>query len=139
MIIGYARVSTADQKLDAQIDLVIADGALDLQDREFYLNGGYQFLQGRVNTNWLEVDLIDDKGLQGLGARLQLVSGDTIQYRAQNGGVHRNVQEPPRIHFGMGQDEAGLLRVFWADGASSELRVKANQLRVVEHPNLERK
>ncbi len=126
---GDARnVSIADYDLDGALDLIFSDGRGDVEEAKAY--GGYTLLKGMTKNNWLQVDLVDPQMLRGLGARVTVTTSDgTRMLRGQYSGVHSEVQDFKRLHFGLGDSTEVTVLVKWADGTETVVdRVKANQI-----------
>lgn len=125
--LGFARnVAVADYDLDGALDILFSDGKAP-QDRS--MSGGYVLLKGISRKNWLEIDLRDNSGLRGLGARVTVETEETSMLRGQYSGVHAEVQDFDRLHFGLGGSGAVQVLVKWADGSQSRLEnVAANQV-----------
>jgi hypothetical protein len=126
---GDARnMSIADYNLDGALDLIFSDGRGDDEEAKVY--GGYTLLKGMTENNWLQVDLIDPQMLRGLGARVTVITSDgTRMQRGQYFGVHSEVQDFKRLHFGLGDSAEVTVAVKWADGTEKLLdKVKANQI-----------
>jgi hypothetical protein len=95
----------------------------------------------RRNTNhWLAIEL---KGAgpplsnrDGVGARIEVVSGDLRQIDEVRSGSSYLSQEDPRLFFGLGaRQTVDLVRVRWPSGQIQELRqVRADQFLVVQEP-----
>jgi hypothetical protein len=113
------------------------DGFLDL----FVTNGedGTQFVEGpqilyrnRGNRNgWLKIKLVGTaSNRQGLGAKVTIQIGPTIQYREFNGASgHFLSQGAEPLHFGLGQATVvDQITVKWPSGVNQILsNISANQ------------
>lgn len=83
--------------------------------------GGYSLWKSEPSNNWIEVDIADDQGLRGLGARVVVeVNGRKI-VRGQYGGIRGEVQDHIRLHFGLGDSEVANIHVTWSDGRTTEI------------------
>jgi Ca2+-binding RTX toxin-like protein len=94
-------VITADYDLDGFLDLLVANG--DGATTPLSTEGPYQLFRNQGNGNhWLEIDL---QGLvsnrDGIGAQAFLTAGGITQLREQSGGIHHDVQNHQRLHFGL--------------------------------------
>jgi len=113
------------------------DGFLDL----FVTNGedGTQFImgphilyhnEGNLN-NWLEIKLVGTtSNRQGLGAKVTIQFGRTIEYREANGAMgHFLSQGAGSLHFGLGKAlVADQITVTWPNGSNQVLSsIAANQ------------
>lgn len=94
-------VTTADYDVDGFLDLLVANG----RGQKSLLNANalYELYHNQGNSNhWLEIDL---QGLvsnrDGIGAQVFLTAGGVTQLREQSGGIHNQVQNHQRIHFGL--------------------------------------
>lgn len=72
------------------------------------------------SNNWIDVQLSGPPGnREGFGARVELTWSGGVQIREMM-SLRATSQGPPRVHFGLGQDElVGRLRVIWPDGEVS--------------------
>ncbi|MDC0131399.1 CRTAC1 family protein [Alphaproteobacteria bacterium] len=131
---GVARnVSVADYNLDGALDVLFSDGKF--AEEETVKSGGYVLLEGKASQNWLQVDLVDDLNLKGLGSRVTVTADGTQITRWQHSGVHGEVQDHIRLHFGLGDAETVDLSVTWWDGTQTDMSgVKVNRLLAVSKP-----
>lgn len=110
------------------------DGDLDLVVGE--LNGPLRLLRndaGKANS-WLIVELLDERpgsmNRRGLGSRIELRRGETVQRRWLRGGGPFQSANSHRAHFGLGrQDSTVRLTVTWPDGEVQDFpEVPSNKL-----------
>ncbi len=109
-------VSTADYNNDGFLDLLITNG-----DFPHLLNktAPYQLLANQGNNHhWLEIDL---EGIvsnrDGIGAKVYVTAGGITQLRQQTGGMHDEVQNDSRLHFGLAENTTiEEVRVEWSSG-----------------------
>jgi Ca2+-binding RTX toxin-like protein len=137
-------VITADYNLDGFLDLLVANGAPPTTP--LTENAPSQLFQNQGNDNhWLQIDL---EGVlsnrDGIGAQLFLTTNGITQIRQQDGGVHSNVQNHQRIHFGLGEyTQADSLTIRWPSGIVQRLvDISADQVIKIKEPtdnNLEQK
>jgi Ca2+-binding RTX toxin-like protein len=110
-------VITADYDRDGFLDLLVANGTRNpLRPTK---NAPYQLFHNQGNENhWLEIDL---EGVlsnrDGIGAQLFLTTNGITQLRQQDGGIHHNVQDHQRVHFGLGDNaQVDSLTIRWPSG-----------------------
>ena len=130
-------VALADYDRDGFIDIFITNGRDPTSP--FVADGPHQLFRNLGNDNhWLEIDL---KGTQsnrdGIGARVELQTGDVIQVREQSGGMHRICQNHQRLHFGLaGHRQADRVTVTWPSGTVQHLHdVAVDQILHIEEPS----
>lgn len=97
--------------------------------------GEYIYLTGEENdNNWVTISLkgtVSEKS--GLGARVCLTTPDgKTQLLEQDSGAHGWMQDPPNLHFGLGDNASARIRVVWPDGYQQTQTVSTNRLVVVE-------
>ncbi|MEH6593412.1 MAG: CRTAC1 family protein [Halioglobus sp.] len=126
---GIARnTSIADFNLDGSRDVIFSDGK-GTPEEAIAFQGGYILWQGTKKGHWLEVDLRDRHGLRGLGSRVAISAGKVNIMRGQYSGVHGEVQDFDRLHFGLNNLKMVDLIVYWADGDETRLTdVTTNQI-----------
>lgn len=109
-------VTTADYNNDGFLDLFITNGdfpPLLVQDAP------YQLLENAGNDNhWLEIDLEGvTANRDGIGAKVYVTTGDVTQLRQQSGGMHDQVQNDSRLHFGLGDNTlVEEIKIEWSSG-----------------------
>jgi hypothetical protein len=114
------------------------DGDVDIVVGE--LNGPIRILRNdAAGRRWLVVVLADDSGVcgdhRGLGARVEVTSGDVVQRRwLYSGGMQSS--SPPQAHFGVpGTASSVSVEVVWPDGQVQRLAdVALDQRLIVERP-----
>ncbi|MDQ3116761.1 MAG: CRTAC1 family protein [Verrucomicrobiota bacterium] len=118
----------ADYDHDGFLDLIVTNGEDDTDFEE-----GPQILyhnEGNRNT-WLEIKLVGTaSNRQGLGAKVTVQVGQTIQYREMNGASgHLFSQGAEPLHFGLGRARrVSQITVQWPSGQTQILsRIPANQ------------
>lgn len=123
----------ADANVDGSMDMVVATGQGDPDN----CKGGYGYFEGNTRGNWIQVDLHDQQGLDGLGAHVTFETRGSNQISQQDLGVRYFNQDSSRLHFGLADAEAGLLRVVWTDKVESTFIVdRVNRVIDVYHPSL---
>jgi hypothetical protein len=124
-------IVSGDFDNDGSLDLLVSTG----RGRPD-IDGGYALLEGRAgDNNWLTVSLESATGERnGLGARVIVRTGDgERQVLEQDSGNHYFVQDSPRLHFGLGDDEIDRVEVIWADGTRQVIDdVEVNQYITIE-------
>jgi hypothetical protein len=104
----------------------------------FTEDGPHQLYQNTGNSDhWLEVELEGVKSNRdGIGAKLILEAGGTVQVRGQGGGMHRFSQNHQRIHFGLGNHAiVDRLTVRWPSDISQTLEnVAVDQILKIQEP-----
>lgn len=126
-------VTTADYDRDGFMDLLVADGGS--MGRSLGLpssNGVYRLYHNIGNDNhWLEIDLEGtDSNRDGIGAKVQIMSGGVTQTRIQDGGLHNRGQNHARLHFGLAQNQIiDQITIHWPSGNVQTLEnVQADQV-----------
>ena len=87
--------------------------------------------EGGNGSHWLEVHLQGTRSnLDGIGARLKLISGDLAQIRDAKGGMSYQAAQDRRIHFGLGAyGRVDTLEITWPSGTVDRLeKIAANQI-----------
>jgi Ca2+-binding RTX toxin-like protein len=107
-------VITADYDLDGFLDLLVANGPGEpnLLNRE----APNQLFRNQGNGNhWLQIDLQGQvSNRDGIGSKVFLTADGVTQLREQAGGIHNNVQNHSRIHFGIaGNTQVQELVINW--------------------------
>ena len=80
--------------------------------------------------NWAEVEpRMQGPNTRAVGAWIELRQGESVQAREVTvGGGHAGGQAGP-VHFGLGQDETGEVRVTWPDGTTGDWQeIRAGQV-----------
>jgi ASPIC and UnbV/FG-GAP-like repeat len=130
-------VSTADYNNDGFLDLFITNGGFpNLLNR----TAPYELLENEGNDNhWLEIDL---EGVfsnrDGIGAKVYVTAGGVTQIRQQTGGMHNQVQNDARLHFGLAENiMIEEIKIEWSSGIVQSFdHIAADQiLNVVELGN----
>jgi hypothetical protein len=108
-------VTMVDVDEDGDLDIYVPNGAFwpgDGAPDRFYQNG---FMEG----HWLQVRLSGPKGNpNAVGSRVTLRAGDAVLIRELQAGSGFCSQDPPYLHFGLGDVEAyDSLEVRWPDGS----------------------
>ncbi len=111
-----AGIATADRSRGAALADFDGDGRLDIV--VVNRRAGLEVWQNMTPAgNWASVELRDDgPNTRGVGAWLELRTGDRVQAREVTvGGGHAGGQAGP-IHFGVGAAGEASLRILWPDG-----------------------
>ena len=129
-------VVTADYDRDGFLDLFVTNGSDPTSP--FTEEGPHQLFQNAGNSNhWLEVELEGVRSNRdGIGAKLILEAGGTVQVRGQGGGMHRFSQDHQRIHFGLGNHAiVDRLTVRWPSDINQTLEnVAVDQILKIQEP-----
>lgn len=130
--VGSGRgLSFADYDGDGNADLLVADS----RHSRLYRNNNRS--KAAAAAHWLQVDL-QGPGFNrhALGARVEVLVDDALQYREVQSGYGYGSQVQPRVHFGLGAAaQADTLRVIWPDGQETiQTDVRADRLLRVAHP-----
>jgi Ca2+-binding RTX toxin-like protein len=111
-------VTTVDYDNNGFLDLLVGnhgeDSASPLTD-----NLAYELFQNQGNdNNWLQIDLQGIKSNRdGVGARVLLKAGGKTKMRQQTGGMHNDIQNSQRIHFGLAKNtRVDELVIQWPSG-----------------------
>ena len=109
-------VSTADYNNDGFLDLFITNGGFpNLLNR----TAPYELIKNESNDNhWLEIDL---EGVfsnrDGIGAKVYVTAGGVTQIRQQTEGMHNQVQNDARLHFGLAENMMiEEIKIEWSSG-----------------------
>jgi len=127
-------VTTADFDNDGFLDIFLTNGYGPPPHSD---DGPSQLFRNLGNNNhWIEIDLIGTRSNHdGIGSRVLVKTGDVIQLREQDAGMHHRSQNHMRIHFGLEQNSViDNIVIFWPSGLVHEIKqVSADQiLRIVE-------
>ena len=112
--------AVADYDNDGDLDLLVTNEA----GRPNLLRN-----EGGNQGNWLLVGLVGAVAPDAIGARVEVVAGNSLQIRErQSGGSYLSASDP-RLHFGLGSAQQVDVIVRWPDGSSQEVRsVSVNQI-----------
>ena len=117
-----------DYDNDGDIDGYI----VNLNDRGSFLRNN----KGNQN-NWLEINLVGTtSNRDGIGARIKLSSGGTVQTAQKKSTTGYLSQNDPRMHFGLAKNTTiEKLEIKWPSGKIQLLEnIKANQILTVKEP-----
>jgi Ca2+-binding RTX toxin-like protein len=113
-------VTSVDYDLDGFLDLLVSNGDTANSSLQVIEDArSYDLFQNQGNNNhWLEIDL---RGVvsnrDGIGAQVFLTAGGVTQMRQQAGGMHNDVQNSQRIHFGLADNtQVEELVIQWSSG-----------------------
>jgi hypothetical protein len=124
-------VVTADYDLNGFLDLFVANVGEETPT-PLIDNNSYELLQNQGNgNNWLQIDLRGiESNRDGVGAQLFLTAGGVTQMRQQYGGMHDDVQNSQRIHFGLAKNTiVDELKIVWPSGKTQLIKnIAVNQL-----------
>lgn len=98
-------------------------------------NAPYELLKNEGNDNhWLQIDL---EGVysnrDGIGSKVYVTAGNVTQLRQQSGGMHDQVQNDSRLHFGLAENtQVDEIRIEWSSGIVQTIEdVVADQILTV--------
>lgn len=114
-------VTTNDYNNDGFLDLFVTNGEFPHLLVE---NTPYELLKNEGNDNhWLQIDLEGvNSNRDGIGAKVYVTAGNVTQLRQQSGGMHDQVQNDSRLHFGLADNiQADEIRIEWASGTVQTL------------------
>jgi hypothetical protein len=128
-------VAFSDYNNDGFLDLFLTNG----KGREPYVPGKeagpYVLYKNRGNSNhWLKIKLIGTKSNRdGIGAQLELHTGNQVQYRQNNGGMEGYIQNSKLIYFGLANTKVvDKLEIVWPSGSKKIVsNLQADQLLVI--------
>ncbi|MFM2311761.1 MAG: hypothetical protein RLZZ04_1037 [Cyanobacteriota bacterium] len=109
-------VATADYNNDGFLDLLVTNGAFPPL---LVKDAPYQLLENEGNSNhWLEINLAGvAANRDGIGAKVYVTAGGVTQLRQQSGGMHDQVQNDSRLHFGLGSNtQIEEIKIEWSSG-----------------------
>jgi len=117
-----------DLNNDGRVDIVIN-----------CLNGRPEILMNRggQGNHWLLINLVGTKSNRdGLGARLKLTAGASVQYNHASTSVGYGSSSDKRVHFGLGPyGKADKIEISWPSGVKQTLtNVAADQILTVHEP-----
>lgn len=122
--------TVVDYDMDGFLDLFVTNG---FGSRPAGLHDGSdQLFHNLGNGNhWLQIDLegvISNR--DGIGSKVLISTGNRVQQRIQNGGMHARNQNHPRLHFGLGSNpRVDNITVSWPSGIQQELNnIAADQI-----------
>lgn len=120
-------VACFDAERDGDIDIVIANN--DEEQFVYYRNDS-------TNTNhYLAIRLVgNNQNTRGIGAWITVETTVTSQVREVRAGNNYVSQNPPEVHFGLGEATSADLVVRWPDGTETGLLgVAADQLLTIRY------
>lgn len=109
-------VTTADYNNDGFLDLFVTNGDFS---HLLNKNAPYQLLENEGNDNhWLQIDLEGvTSNREGIGSKVYVTAGGVTQLRQQSGGMHDQVQNDSRLHFGLAENSSvEEIRIEWTSG-----------------------
>ena len=120
-------VAFGDYDNDGDVDILIS------------VNNGRAILlrnEGGNRNNWLILKLVGRKSNRdGIGARVELISGDLVQVREVCAGSGYLSQSDLRVHFGLGKRSEADVRIRWPSGTVQTIKgLKANRIFTVVEP-----
>lgn len=127
-------VAVADFDDDGFLDVLVSNGSS--MGRSLGLpsdSGDYRLYRNLGNANhWLQIDLVGTRSNRnGIGARVEVLTGERRQVRIQDGGVHHRAQNHQRLHFGLGAAErVDDIVVHWPSGVRQSLGPVAADARI---------
>ncbi len=117
-----------DYDNDGFLDLFVTNGE---DNTDFIMGPQFLFHNGTNGNHWLKIKLVGTtSNRQGLGVKVTIHIGSTLQYREANGAMnHYLSQGAGPIHFGLGQTTVvDQITVKWPSGVSQTLSsVSADQ------------
>jgi hypothetical protein len=131
-------VATLDYDRDGDLDLFVVNG---LEAEPFSTDGPQQLFENVLDPSdgarhWLQIDLQGTRSNpEAIGAAVTVTAGGVAQIRIQDHGMHREAQNEPLLHFGLGPNaRAERIVVRWPSGRVQTLQdVPADRLlRLVE-------
>ena len=137
MVAGRGDVGiVGDYNNDGFLDIFITNS----RTLALFANGPYILYKNDGNSNnWFEIKTIGTiSNRDGIGAKVWLTTGNTTQYREQNGGTTLYGQNSPLLYFGLGSASTiDLLKVQWPSGKSQEFtNIAVNQILTLTEPGV---
>lgn len=131
-------VSTADYNNDGFLDLLLTNGEFPhLLNRD----APYQLLENEGNDNhWLAIDLEGTvSNRDGIGTKVYVTAGGITQLREQTGGIHDQVQNDSRLHFGLADNSVvDEIRIEWSSGITQNLTdINSDRILDIVEPSLD--
>ena len=131
---GFAEVDAGLWAQESSRGTVVGDydddGDLDVA--VVHINARASLMRNNADGHWLAIRLAG--GLDGVGARVSVRTGDRVQVReASRGGSYLSIHDP-RLYFGLGEwTKVDAVEIRWSGGAVPRIAgVAADQLLVVE-------
>ncbi len=131
--VAQPRATTARAAAFGDLD---GDGAVDIVivDRD----GPGRVLLNRIGAkhNWIAMRLLDRSGVDAIGARVEIRTGERLQARRVTTSYSYLASNDPRVHFGLG-DAGGVdeVNVRWPDGSeTSHGALAARTVHVLRQP-----
>lgn len=115
-----------DYDNDGDVDMVVSN----IDDRPMLLRN-----DGGNRNNWLELKTVGTaSNRDGIGAKVQVVTGDLVQYDHVRAGGSFLSSNDLRLHFGLGgRERVDLVEVRWPGGAVDQFKnVQVNQVLTVQ-------
>lgn len=104
-------VAFADYDQDGGVDVVLVNNGGDLR-----------LLKNMVGTNqaWLVLEVLESQGNEAVGARVEILYGDRVQWRTVNRAASYLASNDGMLHFGLGNEEVvNKVIVHWLDGSET--------------------
>jgi hypothetical protein len=118
-----------DSDRDGDLDIVLTNNQ-EIKSVVFYQNelaSDSHYLTVKLSTSSLNT--------AGIGSRIQVSSGGTVQVREIRLGNNFVSQSPAEAHFGLGDSQTVDVLVTWPDGSQTALSgVTADQLMTIDQP-----
>ncbi len=136
-LVPWRQAVAADYDNDGFLDVAISPGVL-FDDRQHLTGSPLQLLHNLGNGNhWLQLQLVGTRSNRdGIGSRVEVVTGDRTQLREADGGFNNYGQHAKRLHFGLGDsDRVDVVRITWDSGQVQELYdLPVNRIVTVQEP-----
>ena len=125
----------ADYNLDGQLDILFGTG----KDQPFPVcKGGYSLWTTQVQNNWIQIDLKDQNGFRGLGAKITAKTKKKQISKTQDAGIRGEVQDFDRLYFGLGTETSFSVKVEWPDGKITQFETdEVNRIIEIHHPDIQ--